>query len=156
MTVQIMDVVTHEKADYHLLYAAGDGLFQPELCGIKDYDLHTACWRGFFCRYEVSDDRLLLTGANIGLIGEDREAALRGGGPEVYGRKPRFYREHGYEVVFLFFRKPSSWWASDVAYKDLREPMPFTGAMLLGADAVRGWGVWPLPHCYASVRELFF
>ena len=115
MTSQIPDSVRYEGVEYEIVGIAGDGLFHPFDHGLAPVPLHTACWRGFICTYEVADCALLLRHL---VVGVDRTQDRRPIGevtPPIDGVVADFDdREHV------------------VHYKGMHLPVPFTGGLLLG------------------------
>jgi hypothetical protein len=137
MTAQISDVVVYRKSDYALARVNGTGLFQPADHGFTPGEISSACWRGFYCAYEVADGSLFLTRVYVGLSEEDEAALNQGGGPRLFGRAPRRYTEQGYRVTLNTGETETSWESDDFIVDGLREPMPFTGGLILAADFIR-------------------
>lgn len=65
MTAQIEDVFQVDGREYSLLGLKGKGLFNADDYGFFPESPHTACWRGYYCEYDVVDGRLLLTELTI-------------------------------------------------------------------------------------------
>lgn len=108
MTAQIPDHVVYQGTRYDLVEADGTALFDPAEHGLQVRMIHTACWRGYICTYEVKRGRLILSALQLGIDAP----------PEK-----------------LFGMKVNT--SSGVVYQPLDEPQPFTGSMLLGADFIR-------------------
>jgi hypothetical protein len=132
MTAQISDVVFYRDNPFSLAGVNGSGLFDQAEHGVRPAMISTACWRGYHCTYEVADGSLLLTKVNIGLAEEDRLAAERGEGPILFGRIPKRYTVEGHRTDLGTGEVTTSWQSSDFAVDSLREPVPFTGGLLLG------------------------
>ncbi|MCC7374767.1 MAG: hypothetical protein IT581_08925 [Verrucomicrobiales bacterium] len=142
MTAQIHDKVFHRDREFAIFGRIGSDLFKPQAHGIQPERLCTACWRGYFARYEVLDGQLFLTKLNIGLSDSDGYAARAGQGKLLFGRPPRCDRQ---EIGFI--------------YDELRHPIPFSGSLLLNADFIRELllkvhdrPVW----AHRNVREVLF
>ena len=102
---------------------------------------------------------MFLTQVNIGLGEEDRSAADRGTGPKLFGQIPRRYMEHGYSIDVNTREVETSGQAPDFVVDELREPIPFTGGLLLGNDLIDEMyihrGFQPA-YTYRKVYELVF
>ncbi|MFC4909215.1 hypothetical protein [Actinomadura gamaensis] len=132
MTGQIPDVVLYRDLSYSLTGQEGEGLFDPVDLGVTPTPMSSACWRGFVCRYAVVDGGLVLTGLDLSVDGEP---------PALFGVTP----------VRHEFR--------DNVYNDLREPVRFTGRLLLGREFIDGLYVhmgFQSAWKYEDVQELIF
>ena len=109
MTAQISDSFLFRGAVYSLIARKGGELFVPQQFGMEPEALHTACWRGFYCAYEITNDRLLLVQLTI------REKSGR------YQRIGGIAPEIG---------------QSQATYKDLHVPVSYTGIIRLGKDFI--------------------
>lgn len=118
MTAQIQNTVIFQGKPYSLVGEQGTGLFDPAAYGLQPFAASTANWQGFYCDYEVIDERLRLKRVHIGLRGEQAEMAQRGEGPVLFGRTPVYEAERG---EFLY---------------ELDEVMAFSGTLTMGADFV--------------------
>ena len=118
MTAQIDDTVFHNKIGYSIAGISGTGLFEPQTYGIEPVSWSTACWRGYHVQYEIDDDRLLLTKVALGLSEAAEASAKKGEGPILFGETP-VHREKDCEWVYT-----------------LREPVPFTGGLLLADEFI--------------------
>jgi len=136
MTAQISDVVVYRGKPHGIAGVNGSGLFDPREHGIRPTMISTACWRGYHCTYEVAEGSLLLTTVNLGLGPEDQAAAERGEGPQLFGRVPRRYTVHGHRKDLRTGEVRTSWESSDFLCDGLREPVPFSGGLLLGGDFI--------------------
>jgi hypothetical protein len=137
MTAQISDVVVYRGKPHCIAGINGAGLVNPAEHGITPVMISTACWRGFHCTYEVAEGALLLTKVNIGLAERDRAAAERGEGPKLFGKVPHRYTIHGHMTNLQTAELKTSRESSDFLYEELREVIPFSGGLLLGADFIR-------------------
>jgi hypothetical protein len=134
MTAQISDTFYYRKKPRALAGINGSGLFDPAQHGIKPVMISTACWRGYYCTYEVEDGGLFLTEVHLGLGRED--AAARGEGPKLFGRIPRRYTVLGHRQNVRTGEVTTSWESGEFKVDDIREPVPFTGGLLLGDDFI--------------------
>jgi len=152
MTAQITDAVRHEGRSWALAASDGAGLFDPRTYGLKPVMPHTACHNGYYCAYAVEDSALVLVSLTIGVDPAGMlRAKYRRGVPLLLGVEPVIAEsEHA------------------VAYSGLREPVPFTGRLVLGAgfipfgsrritDAITAASKYSTaPCCWRDVRELRF
>lgn len=165
MTAQISDSVLYRGEHRAIAGVHGKGPFDPEDHGIRTVPISTACWRGFHCAYEVADGALCLIKLNFALPKEEDARARRGEGPLLFGRVPRHYTlryigqrmdlrtgEDGPEQEFVHE-------SNDLVIDELREPIAFSGGLLLGHDF--DWGLYVhMGHHpawkYREVHELIF
>lgn len=112
MTMQSTDYVIYRGEDYAILRSGSGSLFHPEQVGIVTEELHTACYRGYQCTYEITDHTLFL------------------GTLEVRARDGRYPFIHDTHPSFpdgLLQRQ-----ISRAIYHNIGLPMPYTGTMRLG------------------------
>ena len=71
MTKQIPDVVLYKGQEFTLAGLKGTGLFTPMDFGILSevMGIVTACYRGYFCKYECIENELFLV--ELGVIHRD-------------------------------------------------------------------------------------
>ena len=60
MTAQIEDDVLYKGEHYSLIGISGDELFSPEQYGMKPEMIHTACYRGFYATYKITNKGITL------------------------------------------------------------------------------------------------
>jgi hypothetical protein len=133
MTGQIHDKVFYNGTEYDLVEQNGGGLFDPSAFGMFPQMIHTACWRGYYCRYAVERFDLLLTRLKIRTHDEQY--------PLIMGVSPA---DDGYGVMY---------------YDGLRLPMEFRGDLVLGAEFIRERYVhmgFQSAQSYQKVMELTF
>ncbi|MBD2616502.1 hypothetical protein H6G94_35690 [Nostoc punctiforme FACHB-252] len=114
MTSQIPDTFLYNGEEYQLVALAGEGLITPQDYGMQPQMLETACYRGFYSTYEITDEGLFLTQMVIGEV-KGRHKPIQGVMPSI----PSGDR-YGYPT-----------------YQGLRLLTPFTGKMRLGKDFIR-------------------
>lgn len=118
VTSQFPDEVCFRERSYAVTAVEGAGLFDPAEHGVTPGPLSTACWRGFFCRYSVRGERLVLDAVEMGRPeGEGPAAVLFGVAAGGAGARA----VHRNALV----------------YRGLAAPAGFTGRLLCGADLVR-------------------
>lgn len=109
MTAQISDRFFFREDEYSLIGMTGDVLVSPEQFGMEPEMLHTACYRGFYATYELTEDALYL-----------RELTLR----EKNGK---------YLPIGSIEPAKGDYQAT---YHDLSEVIPFTGKIRLAKDFI--------------------
>jgi len=60
LTAQFDDTVVLSNKKYILLQAVGEGLFLPQQFGMRPHALGTACYRGFYLTYSLTENKLFL------------------------------------------------------------------------------------------------
>jgi hypothetical protein len=60
MTAQVSDTFILKGEAYSLIGVSGTGLVVPEKYGMKAEMIHTACYRGFYATYEITEETLYL------------------------------------------------------------------------------------------------
>jgi hypothetical protein len=116
VTDQIRDSIAFRGRDYEIAGICGVGLFAPEKHGLHPVEMSTACWRGYWCEYRISNaNHLLLEKLVIALDGEERQEALSGEGPLLFGRRPE---KRSY----------------DFAYQTSGVSIPYFGGMVIGTE----------------------
>lgn len=159
MTAQISDTVLYHKKSCAIAGINGSGLFDPVQYGIKPAMISTACWRGYYCTYEVADTSLFLTQLNIGLSEADRDKAEQGDGLKLLGKIPTRHNKFGHPIDLKNNKTMRNWEFSYFRVDSLRELIPFTGGLLLGDDFIREMyvhmGFHPA-YKFRNVYELVF
>ena len=151
MTAQIADQVRHRGVEYKLAGVSGAGLFNPADHGLEPVAMSTACWRGYYCVYEVEDGHLRLAALHIRLDTQAEQRALDG--EPLLGVVP--------EPQYL------AGGSGDSAYRYLESlrvappsfAVPYTGGLLLGDEFIRDLYVHMGFHPawkYRRVLELIF
>lgn len=121
MTRQIKDEFHYRSESLLLVASNGSGLFDPEQYGIRMFSYNTGCRRGFYCTYEVEGRALLITEVHLNLVDKDKAAADQGK-LLLFGKAPQRYTdEYGFGFPTI---------------DDIREPIPFTGGLLIGDNAI--------------------
>lgn len=113
MTSQIPDKFIYNGEEYELVGVDGGELITPQDYGMEPEMLHTACYRGFYCKYKLTDDGLFLTEMVIGKVEE--------GYQPIEGIMPTFPSDGSY---------------SNIIYQGLKLLTPFTGRLLLGKNLI--------------------
>jgi hypothetical protein len=109
MTAQIPDTFLFKGDEYSLIGVKGGDLASPEQFGMEPEMMHTACYRGFYAAYELTEEALYLRGLTL------REK--NGNYLPIQGTKPAKSGHHA-------------------TYTDLSVLVPFTGKMRLAKDFI--------------------
>lgn len=158
MTAQIKDKFSYRKKSHSLAGINGSGLFDPAQHKIRVVPNSTNCYRGYYCTYEVEGEVLLLTEVHLALSEKHQASAARGDGPRLFGKVPRRYTEYG-ESMLPTGEVRTSWESSYFKIDGIREPIPFTGGLLIGDDFIREMYYYTVfqPACtFRIVHELMF
>jgi hypothetical protein len=142
MTAQINDTIFYRDCEYNIAGIHGDGLFIPQEHGLHPIIMSTACWRGYYCEYEVVDGMLRLRNLHIRLEKETADTLTPDAVPILFSVRPSHDPE----------------WRCSI-YGNLAQETPFTGGLLVGADFVRELYVHMGFHPawkYRRVHELIF
>lgn len=111
MTVQIETMFKYNDAKYPIIRQSGPLGFDPIKYGITPEAIFTACWNGFWCEYNIMDDKFYLE--NLYINSKD------GYYPKIEGVLPQFDEEHD---------------IGHHSYKGLNIRIPYTGKILGGRE----------------------
>ncbi|MFJ8111195.1 hypothetical protein [Streptomyces sp. NPDC096132] len=132
MTAQQPDEVVFGGHRFAVTAVDGVGLFDPAGYGLEPRPLGTHCYRGYICRYTVTEGRTVLEDLRLGADDEP---------PRLDGVRPRRDDDH------------LEW-----CYEGLDLPAAFTGRLLIGRGdpddrPYLNMGFWPA-WMYQEVHEL--
>jgi hypothetical protein len=143
MTGQISDGFRYKDSDFSITGISDEkSWFKPTHLGMNPEAPNTACWRGFYARFAISDCRLVLDQLHIFLAGKDYAPIV---GPTIKGVKPKGPGEG------------NDWFNNH--YLDLCYPLKYTGRLLLGSGFISQLYVHmgtQLSWKYEEVHELVF
>ena len=134
MTAQRGDIYSYEGEAYKLVYRTSQ-TFLPQTYGFLPERWMTSCMRGYWCRYDINNDRLFLRDLTI--------LDQNGFYPELNGVScdpPKTVRESVLEdlredpaaVSFYYGRRPRK-------YHDIGLFLPYTGRILAGSETIGGF-----------------
>ena len=132
MTAQITDTFLFNGEEYDLIGIKGGELVSPEQYGIETEMMHTACYRGFYATYELTEDDLRLRTLTV--------SAKGGNYPTIGGVVPEV-EEGGYCAI----------------YAGLDEVTSFTGKIRIARDFIRELYVhmgYQKPSAYKTVYDV--
>lgn len=130
MTGQVSDRVLVDGEPWSLTGTTGTGLFDPTLHGLRPMPLHTGCWRGYICTYEVTATDLRLRKLELGRLPGPDHDPLAGPFPTTAGGPTPFPAVLGVDPVDPDPPRGPATYEMDVV-------VDFTGKLLLGADFLR-------------------
>lgn len=134
MTGQIPDTYRYKGRNYSIIALTNPIDFRPEEYGFTPVAPHTACWRGYFCLYDITDEQLFLN--KLWICNGDNPY------PELDG-------------VFPVLDKRESM----MVYKDLQHKIDYTGRIVVGSGFLREYYVhmgYQWAWAYRNVYELVF
>ncbi len=130
MTGQISDTFLFKGDHYSLIGISGGDLASPERFGMEPEMIHTACYRGFYATYELTEETLYL-----------RELTLREKNkkyPPIEGIEPAIGD-------------------GQATYRNLSVLVPFTGKMRLAKDFIEELYIhmgYQKPTAFRTVLDL--
>ena len=134
MTAQIGDLYQYGGAVYTIVARRGDMPFHPSEYGITPKPVCTACWRGYWCVYNITEEGVFLEELYIH-SGDDTYPPIAGVLPE--------------EETYMGHHR----------YGGLHLRLPFTGRVLIGKDFLRQYYIhmgYQRPWAYETLIELVF
>ncbi len=138
MTAQIGDRFNFDGKEYTMIAMNEPIGFNPRQYGLTPRHTCTACWRGYFCVYNIMQDGIYL---NELYINSDEYPAIEGVMPMV--------DSEGNEFKYMGHRQ----------YKGLNIKLPYTGKILVGDGFMVGYYIhqgYQRPWAYENLRELIF
>lgn len=138
MTAQISDCYKIGDKDYSLIALNNKLKFNPRAYGLDPVGYTTACYRGFYCMYKVSENKLILDELNV-YCGDGFNY------PEVNGVLPK--KEEG--ECFSEFR----------TYPNLNLKIDYTGSIVVGTGFLGKYYIhmgYQRAWAYKTVYELQF
>lgn len=140
MTAQIGDQFRYKNAEFEITAQRPHLQFNPLDYGIIPEAACTACWRGFWCVYDISPDGIFLSDLYINSAVDYY--------PEICGVRP----EKRAEDDFLSYM-------GHQLYKGLNIKIPYTGKILIGDNFLRLFYIhngFQCPWGYRKLIELVF
>ena len=133
MTTQIGDIYKYNKVQYTCLSVSNRGLFDPREYGLQPSEMITACWRGFWCEYEIANNELILQTLHV----HDENDSY----PEINGVRitpkesiPGIPAKRYVGEEFVPAEIPRFF--GHETYENLALAIPYTGMILLASDYV--------------------
>lgn len=128
MTAQIGDIYKYKRKEFSIVALSNAIQFDPKEYGLEPHARSTACWRGYWCEYNIVDDELLLQ--NLYIFNADGKYPPLNGieiSPQEYQECTAysFKNKKGEKVM-----RPKH--MGHRVYKNVNMPIPYTGKILLG------------------------
>lgn len=135
MTAQVEDCYKHRRKRYSLVAITDEMKFDPKEYGIVPMYRCTACWRGYWCEYNVTAKGLFLQ--NLYINSEDGEYPPINGVnvSEMEYRDCMSVSIKDGKIVQTPSKTPAHMGHRE--YKNLNIPMKYTGKVLLGNGFLR-------------------
>ena len=140
MTAQIGDQFRYKGGEYTIVPGNAPMPFDPIDYGIVPAAACTACWRGYWCVYNVSEDGVFLADLYINSA-DDNYPAICGVFPEK--------RDEGDYLSYMGHQQ----------YKGLNIKIPYTGKLLIGDNFIQRYYIhmgFQRPWAYRKLVELVF
>lgn len=142
MTAQIGDKFNFKGSEYTMVSITTPIKFNPEIYGITPQSIMTACWKGFWCVYDISDEEIVLRDLYVSSK-DDFYPEIKSVTPlsEDKNSKKRF-KYMGHHL-----------------YKDLNIPIEYTGKILVGNDFIHEYYIhmgFQRTWAYKALKELIF
>lgn len=142
MTAQVGDKFRYKEEAYSVVALSSPVKFTPIEYGIIPHGICSACWRGYWCEYEISDEGIILKDLYIHSK-EDLYPAINGVLPqEAQRRSKKWFQYMGHHL-----------------YKDVNLKIPYTGRILAGKDFIREYGLnmgFQRAWAYGHLTEFVF
>ena len=155
MTAQIGDKYTYENKTFTVVEMSSARLFNPRNFGMEPHSNSSACWRGYWCEYAITDDELLLKNFHM-FNRNDDYPPLNGvevSPPEYLEFEGPRSNKNGAEKIRILDH------CGHRIYRDVNMRIPYTGKILLGADFMREYYVHmgiQSSWAYRQLTELVF
>ena len=133
MTGQIADVYEYNGNRYNIVAIKGTMNFDIHELGFDPVPIHTACWRGYHCIYNITEEGLFLKD----LFVNDKNGSY----PPVNGVEPEDDRFDG------------------KVYHGINIPVKFDGGIIIGNDFLTRYYIhmgFQRVYAYKTVYELIF
>lgn len=133
MTAQIGDIYKYENKEYNIVALSMPTKFKPEKYGLKTDPSSTACWRGYWCEYNIIKDGLFLE--TLFLHNNDEDYPTLNG---VDVLPQEFIECECYDMKDEKWKKTirPAYYGHRV-YKNINLPMKYSGKILLGDGFIR-------------------
>lgn len=155
MTAQRGDIYKHKRSQYSIVAMSEPMIFNPKDYGMEPHMSSTACYRGYWCEYDIREDGLYLQ--NLYLFNRD------GNYPEFNGISVAPVEYEEYNVYTGNSRKPKRQkfpkYDKHRLYKDVNLRIPYTGKILTGKDFLRDYYIhmgYQRPFAYKVLKEFVF
>lgn len=138
MTAQIGDKFTFRGSDYSIVAISTPIKFKPIQFGITPLSVGTACWAGYWCEYDISEEGIVLK--NLYINSKDNNY------PPING-----VEAEGEDKDFKYM--------GHHLYKNVGIPIKYTGKILVGKDFLREYYIhmgYQRAWAYQTLVEFIF
>ena len=136
MTAQIQDCYKHRRKEYSLVAKQGQICFKPEEYGLKPMAVCTACWRGYWCEYNVNSKGLFLKNLYI-FTDDNKYPPINGVNVSEIEYDDCIQCTIGEDGEWIRKKAKTEKHMGHREYKNLNIPIKYTGKLLLGNDFLR-------------------
>ena len=150
MTAQIEDIYRYGGKPYTVTALSEPTVFHPQDYGLIPHSSGSTCWRGYWCEYEIADDRLYLQ--DLYLYNRDGNYPDCNGIPSTGPKykKADFHSELSYVLATAFHHH---------RYADINLFIPYSGRILAGANPLGDYSInmgFQRPFAYETLIEFIF
>ncbi|MBE6679053.1 MAG: hypothetical protein E7598_00865 [Ruminococcaceae bacterium] len=141
MTAQIGDRFKFDKSEFTMVAISEPLSFDPSKYGITPESVSTACWRGFWCVYNITDKGIFLEDLYINSKDDYY--------PEIEGVKPFFEEDRNKRFAYMGHH----------LYKGLNIKLDYTGKILVGDGFIHEYYIhmgYQRAWAYKKLVELVF
>lgn len=141
MTAQIGDSFSFDGKDYSIVAMSEYIHFDPREYGITPEAACTACWAGYWCKYNITSDGIYLEDLYINSKDDYY--------PEINGIKPVSEKDTGAEFCYMGHH----------LYKGLNIKMNYSGKLLVGKDFLHEYYIhmgYQRAWAYKTLVEFIF
>ena len=154
MTAQIGDIYKYGNVEYSCLEESNGGLFDPLDYYLLPWEMCTACILGYWCEYEIADDRLKIQTLHV----YDKEDFY----PPINGVNisPIEYMPALQVVDEGLMPTQIPKYMGAQTYKHLNLIVPFTGKLLLATNPIKKYyyhfGCYEPPFAFRELQSFEF
>ncbi len=140
MTAQIGDTFKYESYEYRIVAISEPLQFRPQDYGIQPKGVCSACWKGYWCEYNISEKGIILENFYVNSYNDYY--------PEVNGVQPLRGQENQY---FHYM--------GHHCYKGINIKINYTGKIVVGKDFLSDYYIhmgYQRAWAYETLKELVF
>lgn len=153
MTMQIRDTCKHNNKRFSIVEMSAPMAFNPKDYGLEPQLRCTACYRGYWCEYNICDDELYLQ--NFYMFNLDNNYPPLNGAnvSEQKFEKAKKYTSKGVETALIEENMGHR------VYENVNLNIPYTGRILVGDEYIRNYSIfmeYRLCWAYKILQEFVF
>lgn len=155
MTAQIADIYRYKKDEYKIIGMTKPMTFNPHDYGLEPQSCCTACWRGYWCEYDIRDNGLYLEKLFM-FNREDKYPELNG-----VSVSPIEYQEGYVSSLNGMKRRKTSFpkYSGHRLYEGVNLFIQYTGKILAGKNFLSQYYIhmgYQKFYAYEIVKEFIF